>query len=244
MITVFIAFISGILTVLSPCVLPILPIILASGIDGKESRVKGIISGLILSFSVASLFLATFVRIFGIGAHTIRLFAIGLLVFLGMSLLIPNIWQNIQVWIEKYWHFTPTQDEDDGFWGGTLTGASLGLVWTPCIGPILASVATLAAIGEFTLNTILVVFSYALGTGSMLFIIAKGGSAVTKKMIFVKKYNQEIRQVFGIVIVATALAIWSGTDRAFQAWTLTNLPESWTQISTQFEKSVTNNINR
>ena len=61
---------------------------------------------------------------------------------------------------------------------------------------------------------------------------------MSQKLSFVKKENQKIRQIFGLIILATALFIWSGTDRALQAWTLNNLPESWTQITTTFENSV------
>ncbi|MBI2021533.1 cytochrome c biogenesis protein CcdA, partial [Candidatus Daviesbacteria bacterium] len=159
-----IAFISGILTVFSPCVLPILPVVLASGIDGNTKRIKGVIAGLVISFTIASLLLATLVRVLGIPADTIRIFAVGLLVIFGLSLVFPIIWEKVQVFIEKFWHFQPKQSKDSGFWGGFLTGVSLGIVWTPCIGPVVAAVATLAAVSNFSYTTVLIAFAYALGT--------------------------------------------------------------------------------
>lgn len=236
-----IAFISGVLTVFSPCVLPILPIILASGIDGNTRRIKGVITGLVVSFTIASLLLATLVRVLGIPADTVRLFAVGLLVIFGLSLVFPILWEKAQTWIEKYWlHFGPmyigpSRGKRDGFIGGFITGFSLGIVWTPCIGPVVAAVATLAAVSSFSLSAVLIVLAYALGTGIPLYFIAKGGSKVSQKLSFVKKENQKIRQIFGIIILATALFIWSGTDRVLQAWTLNNLPQSWTQLATTFE---------
>ncbi|MBI2337567.1 metalloregulator ArsR/SmtB family transcription factor [Candidatus Daviesbacteria bacterium] len=230
-----IAFISGILTVFSPCVLPILPAVLASGIDGNTRRIKGVIIGLVISFTIASLFLATLVRVLGIPADTVRTLAVVLLAIFGLSLVFSIIWEKVQIWIERYWHFQPIQNQTGGFWGGFLTGTSLGIVWTPCIGPVVAAMATLAAVSSFSLTMVLIVFAYALGAGVPLYFIAKGGSAASQKLAFFKTESQKIRQIFGIIILATALFIWTGADRVLQAWTLATLPESWTQIATTFE---------
>ena len=238
MILVLVAFISGILTVFSPCVLPILPIVLASGVDGSIQRIRGMIVGLVLSFTAAALLLATVVRTLGIPADTVRLFAVVLLIIFGLSLIFHQVWVRVQTWIETHWHFQPTQSKNPGFWGGFSTGVSLGIVWTPCIGPVLASVATLAAVGSFSFLAFLIAFSYALGTALPLYFIAKGGTAASQRLGFVKTYNQNIRQVFGLVVLATALMIYSGADRALQAWTLENLPESWTLVTTFFEESL------
>lgn len=238
MLLILIAFVSGILTVLSPCVFPILPIILASGIDGNTKRIKGVITGLVVSFTSASLLLATIVRVLEIPAETVRLVAVGLLVIFGLSLVFPILWERTQTWIETQWHFQPAQNPGSGFSGGFITGVSLGIVWTPCIGPVLAAVATLAAVGSFSFTAVLIAFAYALGTGLPLYLIAKGGSAVSTKLNMVKTQNQKIRQVFGLIILTTALFIWTGADRSLQAWTLSNLPESWTQLTTSFEERV------
>lgn len=233
-----IAFISGILTVFSPCVLPILPAVLASGIDGNTRRIKGVIIGLVVSFTIASLLLATLVRVLGIPADTVRTLAVILLILFGISLVFPIIWEKVQILIERYWHFQPVQSQNSGFWGGFLTGTSLGIVWTPCIGPVVAAMATLAAVSSFSLTMALVIFAYALGTAVPLYFIAKGGSAASQKLTFFKTENQKIRQVFGIIILGTALFIWTGADRVLQAWTLANLPASWTQLATTFEEKV------
>jgi len=237
MLLIPIAFISGILTVFSPCVLPILPIILASGIDGNTKRIKGLVLGLVMSFTLASLLLATVVRVLGIPADIVRLFAVGMLVLFGLSLVFPKIWDMAQTLIEKYWHFQPSQNKNGGFGGGFITGISLGIVWTPCIGPVVAAVATLAAVSSFSSMAIVIALAYGIGAGIPLYFIARGGSSISTKLSFVKKENQKIRQIFGLIILTTALFIWSGADRALQAWTLNHLPQSWTQITTSFEKN-------
>lgn len=238
MILIIVAFISGILTTLTPCVLPILPVVLSSGIDGNKKRIKGFILGLIFSFVIISLSLATIVRVFGVPADIVRLFAVWLLIFFGISLVFPIIWEKVQLWIERYWRFQPVQKEGSGFGGGFITGISLGIVWTPCIGPIIATVATLAAVGSFSISMIFILLAYGVGAGIALYYIALGGSAISQKLTFIKNKNKEIRQILGIIILATALFIWSGTDRLFQAWTLSNLPDFWTQLPTKFEESI------
>lgn len=233
-----IAFISGLLTVFSPCVIPILPIVLASGVDGKTVRIKGIITGLIASFTLASLLLATIVKTLGIPADTIRTIAVLILVIMGLNLVFPNVWAKIQGFIEQYWHVQPIKQADDSFIGGLITGISLGIVWTPCVGPVLATVATLAAVNTVTFGTFLIAFSYALGIGFPLYFIATGGKTISTKLGFVKKNNQDIRQLFGVIILFTALVIFAGVDRMFQAWTLQVLPSGWTQLGSYVEEKL------
>ncbi|PJA55388.1 hypothetical protein CO165_03830 [Candidatus Roizmanbacteria bacterium CG_4_9_14_3_um_filter_33_18] len=237
-----IAFLSGVLTVFSPCVLPILPIILTSGIDGKISRIRGVITGLVVSFTIVSLLLATIVKALGIPVDTIRNFAIILLVIFGLSMIFPVIWEKVQIFIEQHWKMKLIKHYNDGFEGGFLTGVSLGIIWTPCIGPVIATVSTLAATNSFSVWTVVIAFAFALGTGVPLYFIARGGRTITSKLTVVKKNNQLIRQIFGVIIIATALFIWSGGDRTLQSWTLAHLPLSWTQLATTFENKI--NINQ
>lgn len=230
-----IAFISGILTVFSPCALLILPIVLVSGIDGNGKKIKRVIVGLVISFTITLLFLATIVRAIGIPTDTVKLFTVGLLIIFGLNLIFPKLWQKIQNWIEKKWHFHQAQNKNKGFGGGFITGISFGIIWTLCIGPV---VATLTTTSSFSFLTILITLAYALGAGLTLYFIAKESSKISQKLSFVKKENQKIRQVFGVIILATALFVWSRADRSLQAWTLNNLPDSWTQITSKFENKV------
>lgn len=232
-----IAFISGVLTVFSPCVLPILPIVLASGVDGRLMRIRGVIVGLVVSFTVITLSFSAIVRLLGIPADTIRWVAVFFLFVFGISLLFPVIWNTLQGAIERYWHISPIRTTNASFWGGFVTGVSLGVVWSPCVGPIVASVATLAALDSFSLVSILLVFSYAVGTGVPLYFIAKGGARASLGLAVFKRKNQMVRRLFGLVLIGTAFFIWFGIDRALQAWTLSTLPSSWTQIATNFEST-------
>jgi cytochrome c biogenesis protein CcdA len=150
----------------------------------------------------------------------------------------PKLWETAQDFIERYWSFKPIQREDNGFVSGFMTGISLGAVWTPCVGPIVATVATLVAANAFSLIAVLLIFSYALGTGFPLYLIARGGRTVSQKLTFFRKNHELVRSVFGAVILLTAIMIFFGIDRAIQTWTIDVLPSFWTQLASTFENAL------
>ncbi len=134
------AFLAGVVTILSPCILPLLPIILSSSVDtsGKR-RPLGIVTGFILSFTFFTLFLSTIVKLSGIPAETLRYVSVFILVIFGLSLFVPQIQLVIEQIFTKLTRFAPNGQTKHGFVGGLIIGLSLGLLWTPCVGPILAS---------------------------------------------------------------------------------------------------------
>lgn len=228
-----VAFLSGILTVFSPCVLPILPIILSSGLDGNKSRVRGVIIGLILSFSVAALFLSAIVTLLGFSADSLRTLAAFLLFIIGISILFP-IWEKLQFYIERLFSKFPTTTRP-GFFGGFLTGVGLGLVWTPCVGPIVAAISTLAAVNKISLASVALVLAYAIGVGVPLWLIATQGSRFTSKLNFVKQNPVLVRQIFGIILMLTSIFVYFGYEKRLQVWFLDNLPEKWVTVATLVE---------
>jgi cytochrome c biogenesis protein CcdA len=231
-----IAFISGLLTALSPCVLPILPIILASSVDGKKTRTNGIIVGLILGFVFFTLALTALVTTLGVPADFLRTLAVILLALFGFTLLFPTLWDQISARLETLMPKTTAGQNRPDFLGGLLTGLTLGLVWTPCVGPIVATVATLSALNQFSLTTVLLVTSFALGISVPLWLIAQGGRAfITRRLSGYQAKSTQIRRLFGLIIIATAVLIASGFERRFQSWALDRLPAVWSNIPVTFE---------
>ena len=223
----FFAFLSGLITILTPCIWPLLPIILSSSIAGKgHRRPLGITLGIMLSFSVFTLTISTLVRLFHFDPNILRLFAVVIIGFLGVTLIIPAFSQITEGLISRLTSAFGQKGQKlgDDFNSGFVTGASLGIVWSPCAGPILAAIATLAASGQISLNVILVTIFYILGVGIPLFIFAYGGQQIITKTRFISKYTGRIQQVFGILMILTAVAIYTNYDTYIQTKILDAFP--------------------
>lgn len=216
------AFLAGLVTILSPCILPLLPIILAGGTTEDKNRPGGVILGFVGSFTFFTLTLSSIVKATGINADTLRNIAVITLVIFGLSLTIPAL---KHIWERLTSRFTSgPSGVKHGFWGGIGIGVSLGLVWTPCVGPILASVITLAASSTITYATVLITLAYSIGTAIPLLLIMRGSGIFLRRFSWLKKNSGKIQQFFGVFMLATALLIYFQLDRRFQSYILEKFP--------------------
>lgn len=221
------SFLSGIVTVLSPCILPVLPIILSSVVGPKKigrQRPIGVIIGFVSSFTFFTLFLTSIVNLFGIPAQTLRLFSVGVIGFFGISLLVPYTQLFVEQLFTRLTRFVPPTSQRPGMLGGLMVGFSIGLLWTPCVGPILASVLSLAITGSVTSSAVLITFAYSLGTAIPMFIIMLAGQNALRSVPWLLSRTQEIQKVFGVVMVLTAIGIYFGVDKSFQVYILNLFP--------------------
>ncbi len=224
-ILIIFAFISGVLTILAPCIWPLLPVVLSASATGGKNKPLGITLGILMSFSVFTLSLSYLVARFHLDPNSLRLLAVVVLVFLGLTLVIPQLAALIEGAVSRLsgrWGGKLTQRE--GFGGGILTGVVLGIVWTPCAGPILATIAALAATQAVTAKVILVTLFYMAGTGIPLFLFSLFGSRLLLRSRGLAPYLGKIQKVFGIVMIVTALAIYTNYDKIIQAKLLDIFP--------------------
>lgn len=221
---IFFAFLAGIVTILSPCILPILPIVLSGSLAGGKKRPLGIITGFILSFTFFTLALSALVKATGLSADGLRSIAIVVIALFGISMITPKF----QVWMEKLFsrlaNILPKGPNDTGFVGGIFIGISLGLLWAPCVGPILASVITLAATNTVNALTILITLSYSVGTAIPMLGITYGGRSLLSRAPWLLANTAKIQKGFGVLMLLTALAIYNNWDRTFQTYILTTFP--------------------
>lgn len=231
------AFLAGVVTILSPCILPILPIVLSSSVDttGKR-RPFGVVVGFILSFTFFTLFLSTIVRISGIPAESLRFVSIFILVIFGLSLFVPQIQLFIEQMFSKLTRFAPNGQTRHGFFGGLIVGLSLGLLWTPCVGPILASVISLAISGTVTTQAVVLTLAYSLGTAIPMFLIMQSGATVLQRVPWLLQNASTIQKSFGVLMVATAVGIFFNLDRQFQTFILDTFPQYGVGL-TKFEEN-------
>ena len=231
------AFLAGVITILSPCILPVLPIILTSSIGGVntgKSRPMGVVIGFILSFTFFTLFLSTIVRLSGISADTLRLISVFVIGGFGISLLVPQFQVLVERLFSKLAGFMPSSQGRTGFGGGLLIGFSVGLLWTPCVGPILASVISLAITGTVTFDAFLITLAYSLGTAIPMFLIMLGGQNVLRRVPWLLSNLGHIQKLFGVLMILTAIGIFFNVDRRFQTFVLNTFPQYGTGL-TKFE---------
>lgn len=222
------SFFAGIMTVLSPCVLPVLPAILAAGSSGSGKRVFAIIAGLTLSFIFFTLFLKTLVSFTGISADFLRMSAIILMAVFGCILLFPKAsdWFALKTGkiaslgskIQRNFRFGETTL--DGF----ILGLALGLLFTPCAGPILATVIILSATESLTINAILLMVFYAFGSGLALLVILLASRKALHSFAPLKKHLGGIRKLFGALMILFAFLLYFHGEAYLQKLTLKYVP--------------------
>lgn len=234
------AFIAGLVTVLSPCILPILPLILSSSLGGEnigKARPLGVITGFVASFTLFTLFLSTLVSLTGIPADTLRLVSVGVIAVLGISFLIPQFQVLLEKLFSRLTGLAPKQSEKKGFGSGLLIGFSLGLLWTPCVGPILASVISLALTGSVTWAAFFITFAYALGTALPMLLIMWGGRELLQRVPWLLRNTGNIQKAFGVLMILTAFAIYTNLDRKFQTYIITTFPQYGAGLTKLEDKS-------
>jgi cytochrome c biogenesis protein CcdA/thiol-disulfide isomerase/thioredoxin len=204
-----IGFVAGLITALSPCVLPVLPVLLAGSAAGGPRRPYAIVAGLVVSFTLSVLFAAWLLDLLGLPLDLLRNVALALLFLVAATLIFPSFGLLLERPLAR---FTRRSGRDVG--GGFLLGASLGLVMVPCAGPVLAAVAVVAASREVGVDTLLLTLAYSLGHAVPLLAFAVGGQR-TGRLAAVRAHAVGLRRGLGVVIAATALAITLNVDRHF-----------------------------
>ncbi len=228
-------FLAGAATALSPCVLPVLPIALSAGATGGRRRPLGIVAGLAVSFSFATVALVYVISAFGLPNDFLRKLAIVVLLGFGITLMIPPLAARLEAWISQFASRAGIiRSRGDGFWSGTAIGASLGLVYAPCAGPILAGVITVSASQSFSAGRLAVALSYGIGSAVVLYFLMLGGRRVVAPLA---RRGIGLQVAMGAVMVVVALAMLRDYDIRFQNTIASDLPSFLVNPSEGLEDS-------
>ena len=203
-----IGFVAGVITAVSPCVLPVLPIVLAGGAAGGTRRPYAIVAGLVVSFTVFTLTASALLSALGLPLDTLRDIAIALLFVVAATLLVPRFGMAIEA---PFARLSRGPSTDLG--GGFVLGACLGLVFVPCAGPVLATVSVLAAQHRIGFTLVLLTLFYAAGAGLVLLLFALGGQRAARRLRATRGWW---RPALGVVMAAAALAIVFNVDQTLQ----------------------------
>ena len=210
LVLIGIGFVAGLITAISPCVLPVLPILFAGGASGSRTRPYAIIAGLVLSFTVFTLTGAALLDLLGLPQDFLRNAAIALLLLLAATLLVPRLGYVVE---RPFFFLTRRRAGADA--NGFVLGASLGLVFVPCAGPVLAAVTALSASGQIGVETFVVTGAYAAGAALPMLLFAIGGQRLSSSLKLMRTHAEATRRVSGALLGATALAIAFGVDQRF-----------------------------
>lgn len=236
--TLLLAFTAGVVTILSPCVLPLLPVILASSTLEGRSRPVGLIIGFAVFFTSITLLLSILVRQFSISPDIHRAASAIIFIVLGVILAIPALKSGFEFATSRLTaRFVTVGGKSNGFGGGFMTGAGLGLAWTPCVGPIMASVITLALNQQTTMASALTAIAFSLGTALPMGLAVLFGNRLYRRVGFLKKHSSRIQQVMGVLILLVGLTIWFGFDRTIQIALVQIFPD-WDNFLTGWEKTI------
>jgi cytochrome c biogenesis protein CcdA len=213
MLELVLALLAGVLTIAAPCTLPVLPILLGASI-GQNGKVRPamIALGFVVSFSAVALLLGAITRIFDFDASVLRSGAAILLLGFGVLMIWPAPFERLSIRLNGRLARGPVRTERNGAIGGFVLGTTLGLVWTPCAGPVLGSILTLVATARDTAWASLLLVTYALGAALPMLGIAYGGQAVTARVRSMARFSPRLQQGFGLVVVGFAIAAYFQYD--------------------------------
>lgn len=198
-----IAFSFGVLSVLSPCILPVIPLIAAYSAKTGKWRPITLILGLSLSFTLMGVLASAFGQVLQRYQTIMYVFGGGIIILFGLIMIFDVIEERIRMLVPKTGLLTRFSTPNaGGIAGGFLFGFSLGIIWTPCIGPILGAILTMVALQGEILHGGLLLFIYSLGLGVPLLAIAYTSRFSLRR---VAKYSVIIKRVSGIVLIMVGL---------------------------------------
>ncbi|MGH2905697.1 MAG: cytochrome c biogenesis protein DipZ [Solirubrobacterales bacterium] len=241
-------FIAGAATAISPCALPVLPIVFSAGATGGRKRPLGIATGLAVSFTFATVLLVYLISALELPDGFLRTFAIAVLLVFGLSLIVPSAAAKVEGWISRMTATSANKiqnattgaatNEDntprEGFWSGFLIGTGLGFVYAPCAGPILAGVITVSASQNFSSGRLAVALAYGLGSAVTFYALMLGGRKLIAPLV---KRSSRFQAAIGVAMVLVAVAMFVNLDTRFQTAIANDLPSFLVNPTGDIEKS-------
>lgn len=232
------SLLAGSLTTLSPCVFPILPLVIGGAVQRNRLAPLAMGVGMAVSFALIGMLLGALGPALGIDADSVRLFGAWMLISFGLVMLVPFFSRRFSEWmlpIASSANAASAKLDGGSLSGAFLLGGVLGLVWSPCSGPLLASALTLVASEGGVLRGGAVLGLFGVGAAIPLVAVAyasrKGFNAARA---WVLQHIETIKKAFGLLILLAGIAILSGADKWLEAQIIKLLPDAWLRATTLF----------
>jgi len=232
------AFVAGLVTILNPCVLPLIPILVGSALGKHPMGPVALASGLALSFSTFGFVVVAFGFQLGIPEQGIRMFAGALLAAAGFILLVPPLQTRLTMLFAPLTNRAQTalsRTSGEGLGGQFAVGALLGLVWAPCVGPTLGAAIAAASQGEDLGGAFLTFLVFAIGVALSVTGFAYGSRrAIGKGAGSLQKLARFAKPVFGAMLVLVGALVLTGADKLLEAALLDVMPRWLIMFTTGF----------
>ncbi len=236
--TLGLSFLAGVLSILSPCVLPLLPIILGTAQSEHQLGPGALAAGLALSFTTIGLFVATIGFAIGLDTDVFRAISAFFLIAIGIVLLVPRLQQQFAVaagpvgsWVdERFGGFSATS-----LWGQFGLGVLLGAVWAPCVGPTLGAASILAAKGEDLGQVALTMLVFGIGAALPLMVLGfVSREAMMRWRGRLMEAGKGGKMLLGALLLAVGLLIATGADKQLETFLVDISPQWLTNLTTRY----------
>ncbi len=232
------ALLAGVLSTLSPCVLPLLPIVLGAALTEHRFGPVALAAGVAISYVVVGLFVATFGFAIGLDQDILRNVAAALLIVIGAVLLLPRLQGQLAVAAGPFGNWAQNQAggmSTRGLSGQFALGVLLGVVWSPCVGPTLGAASVLAAQGKDLGSVAATMIAFGIGAAAPLIVLGLlSREALMRWRDRLLKAGKGGKFALGALLLAVGVLILSGLDRALET-ALVNASPAWlTQLTTRF----------
>ncbi len=219
---------AGLLTLINPCVLPILPIVLATALQASRWGPVALAAGMSLSFVVLGIGVATFGYAIGLTEDVIGQAAAVLMIGFGFVLLVPRFSASFATATAGIAGSADAQFDTidrSGLPGQFLGGMLLGAVWSPCVGPTLGAAISLASQGESLGRAGLIMLTFAVGVSTVILALGYGArSVIQKRQAWMRAVATRGRPILGVVFVAVGLGLLLNVHHMVEAWAVEHMP--------------------
>ncbi len=232
------AYVAGALTILSPCVLPLVPVVMSTAARSSRWGPLALSAGLVGSFTVVGFAVATLGAAAGSDGEGVRMFGAVLLALGGLVLLVPALQARLTLLATPLANWAGRRQrglERFGLAGQAMVGVLLGLVWSPCVGPTLGAATVLASQGENLAQVALVMATFGLGIASVLLVIA----FATRGLLLrwrgtMMGTGQRGKHVLGGILLVVGIMILTGLDRVIEGVLVTASPDWLVDLTTRY----------
>jgi cytochrome c biogenesis protein CcdA len=231
------SFLAGVLSTLSPCVLPLVPILMGSAASSHRYGTFALVGGLMLSFTLIGVGLGSLGGTSGVEQDTLRVVGGVLLIVFGAVLVSSRLQERFSAAISRLGvgQGLLARFNLSGLHGQFLLGLLLGIVWSPCVGPTLGVAITLASQGQALAQVAAVMLIFSLGAGLPLLAIGMlSRQALGKWRGRMMEAGQKAKKIFGAALLLIGILVLSGADKSFEKWALNAMPDWLVTLTSRY----------